>query len=217
MTDLSTITNADINIQEVDMLFSILFSLISVINPVGAIPIFLSLTGGIAQADIHRLAIKTALICISILSLSFLIGQYVLDFFSISLMSLKIAGGIIIMISGMALIQDRALRSDVHQPEKDKDPTLTPLALPFLAGPGSMSFLISLKAGGNSYPQIAMALGSILIAGLFIYLVLNSARWIKRRCGEKIIESVSKITGFIVLAIGIESIFHGLKIYIKDL
>ncbi len=204
------------------MILTIFLSLISVINPLGTIPIFLGLTSGHDSSELKKIAFKASIVSISILFISFFLGSYILDFFRISIMSLKLAGGLIISISGFALLKgkfsdhkgmSKRVKNDAFTKE---DPSLTPLAIPMLAGPGSMSFLISLQSNNISILKNITISISILLAGLVIFLILSSARAINNKLGASGLNSLSRVIGFIVIAIGIEYIGSGLKLYIQS-
>jgi multiple antibiotic resistance protein len=137
----------------------------------------------------------------------------VLAFFGISLNSLKIAGGLIIATSGFSLLsgsftrhkgmkrmsvqQDLATRSEV---------SLTPLAIPMLAGPGSISLLITMNQTLVTTNAYIIATSAILAVSIAVYLVLRSSQFIVKMLGASGINGVSRIIGFIVIAIGVEYI-----------
>lgn len=132
-------------------LFLICFAaLFSVINPLGTLPIFIGLTNSKSKNEIKRTALWTSLNTFIILLISFIAGKYILSFFGISLNSLKIAGGIIIASSGFALLTGSfSQHKGMKKREKDdafsrSEVSLTPLAIPMLAGPGSISLLYNL-------------------------------------------------------------------------
>ena len=126
-------------------LFSNYVSLVSLINPLGAIPVFLSLTNGHPSNWIQKQILKTSLNVFVICVISFLIGNYVLDFFGISINALKIAGGIIICRSGFQLLNAKHKKDIGKKIQTEsilkEDISFTPLAMPLLSGPGSISFL----------------------------------------------------------------------------
>jgi MarC family membrane protein len=124
-------------------LFLLIFgALFSVINPLGAVPIFVGLTQDDSSNERQRISFWTAINVFLILFISFFIGQYVLTFFGISIDALRIAGGFIIVNSGFSLLnrkftKGRGVRKDVeNDAQKRNDIALTPLAIPMLAGPG---------------------------------------------------------------------------------
>lgn len=186
-------------------------SLVSLINPIGAIPVFLSLTANHPQEWVRRQIFKTSLNVFVICALSFLIGNFILDFFGISINALKIAGGIIISRSGFQLLSakhkkdvSKKIQSESMQKE---DISFTPLAMPLLSGPGSISFLINLSIQTNyAFTATSYAIISILLASITIFLILMLAPKILSYMGQAGLKAMSKIMGFIVLSIGIQLI-----------
>lgn len=200
-------------------MFSVLLSnyvsLVSLINPLGAIPVFLSLTSNHPKDWIRKQIFKTSLNVFVICIVSFLIGNYVLDFFGISINALKIAGGIIISRSGFQLLNakhkkdvGKKIQSESLQKE---DISFTPLAMPLLSGPGSISFLINLSIQTNyDFTTSTYAIISILLASISIFIILKLAPKILLYMGQAGLKSMSKIMGFIVLAIGIQLIISSI-------
>jgi multiple antibiotic resistance protein len=194
-----------------DIFISIFAALISVINPLGTVPVFVGLTKEETISNRNKTAAWTSLNVFLILVISFFIGKYVLAFFGISLNSLKIAGGLIIATSGFSLLsgsftrhkgmkrmsvqQDLATRSEV---------SLTPLAIPMLAGPGSISLLITMNQSLATTNAYIIATSAILAVSIAVYLVLRSSQFIVKMLGASGINGVSRIIGFIVIAIGVE-------------
>lgn len=190
-------------------------SLVSLINPLGAIPVFLSLTSNHPKDWIRKQILKTSLNVFVICVVSFLIGNYVLEFFGISINALKIAGGIIISRSGFQLLNakhkkdvGKKIQSESLQKE---DISFTPLAMPLLSGPGSISFLINLSIQTNyDFTTSTYAIISIILASISIFIILKLAPKILSYMGQAGLKSMSKIMGFIVLAIGIQLIISSI-------
>jgi multiple antibiotic resistance protein len=186
-------------------------SLLSLINPIGAIPVYLSLTINHPKDWVKKQLLKTTLNVLVICILSYLIGNYVLSFFGISINALKIAGGIIIARSGFQLLNakhkgdvGKKLQAEAIQKE---DISFTPLAMPLLSGPGSISFLINLSfQTSETYNNMFLVLISILLASITIYVILFLAPKIFSYMGQAGLKAMSKIMGFIVLSIGIQLI-----------
>ena len=131
-------------------LFIYLFAaLFSVLNPIGTVPIFVGLTQDDDKNERSRISLWTAIDVFIILIISYFVGQYVLTFFGISLDALRIAGGLVIVSSGFSLLsgqlkKKRGINKSVETDmQKRNDIALTPLAMPMLAGPGSISLLIA--------------------------------------------------------------------------
>ena len=196
-----------------DLFIYVFAALFSVINPLGTVPIFVGLTKEDSNAEKSRTSIFTAINIFVILLIAFFTGKYILNFFGISIESLRIAGGLIIVTSGFALLtgtfnkhkgMDREkVKNDAYQRE---GVALTPLAIPMLAGPGSISFLIGLNEEYSIFIDQLVIVLSILTVCFATFLVLRSAPFIVKWLGASGINAISRIIGFIVIAIGIEYI-----------
>jgi len=195
-----------------ELFIYIFAALFSVINPLGAIPIFVGLTQEDSKAERSRISFWTAVNVFIILIISFFVGQYVLAFFGISIDALRIAGGFIIVNSGFSLLnrkftRGRGVNKEVeNDAQKRNDIALTPLAIPMLAGPGSISLLIAMYQDYQELDQRAIACGAMAAVALVIFLVMRSAHYLSGLLGASGIVAISRIIGFIVIAIGVQYI-----------
>ncbi len=194
-------------------LFIYLFAaLFSVLNPIGTVPIFVGLTQHDDKKERSRISLWTAIDVFIILVISYFIGQYVLTFFGISIDALRIAGGLIIVSSGFSLLtgkfsKKRGINKKVESEIQHRnDIALTPLAIPMLAGPGSMSLLIAFYQEHHEPMEILSATLAILAVSIVIFLILKSAHYLAKILGASGIVAISRIVGFIVIAIGIQYI-----------
>lgn len=175
-------------------------------------PIFIGLTQENTKKERSRISIWTAINVVIILTISFFVGEYVLKFFGISIDALRIAGGIVIMNSGFALLsggfsKNRGVNKEVqHDAQSRSDIALTPLAIPMLAGPGSISLMIATHQDNSGTLNQLLVCLAVLAIGLSIFLILRSADYISKVLGASGIVAISRIMGFIVLAIGIQYI-----------
>lgn len=191
----------------------LLMALLSVMNPLGTVPVFVGLTQDHSSSERNKIGFKTSINVLIILLISFFFGKYILVFFGISLNSLKIAGGLIIALSGFSLLSGEFNKHKGMKKEKVKedlrtrtDISLTPLAIPMIAGPGTISLLITYNQEYEGIMNIAIILGAILTATFFIYVTLRSSFYIVKKMGASGINALSRIIGFIVIAIGVEFI-----------
>jgi multiple antibiotic resistance protein len=194
-----------------------LLVLLSIINPLGTIPLFISLTKDF-EGNTTFIAAKSALYSTIIMTIFFYFGPHILKFFGISLMGLQLAGGIIVAISGYAMIESKIekhkgiKKKNLLSEEKNTDPSFIPIAMPMLAGPGSISFLI----GENfkieqSFYAFAEMLFSILLSGIVIFITLASAKYISKNINETGIKAFSRFIGFFIMAIGAEMVISVIK------
>jgi len=198
--------------------------LFSVINPLGTVPVFVGLTQDETRKERDVISFWTAVNTLVILIIAFFAGKYVLNFFGITLNSLRIAGGLIITTSGFALLtgsfskhkgMDKArVQEDV---QKRSDISLTPLAIPMLAGPGSISLLITFNQEYSGGSELLIALAAIIMVCVTAYLILKSSHYIVKLLGASGINAISRIIGFIVIAIGVEYVSSSVVSLLKSI
>jgi len=201
----------------------LLGALFSVLNPFGVIPFFVGLTQDYDKSERSRVSFWTAINVCVILLISFFAGEYVLRFFGITIPALRIAGGILIASSGFGLLNANPKKRKGISKEVEEDLlsrnsiALTPLAMPMLAGPGSISLLIAFNQDHNSTSEILASSFSILIVSLIIFLILRSAHYLAKYLGASGIVAISRIVGFLTVAIGIQYIISSVLTIIRGI
>jgi multiple antibiotic resistance protein len=206
--------------------FTILIGLFSLINPLGALPVYISLTSDFSEKSklntLKRTCVYICLICL----VSYFLGVYFLHFFGITIPALRVAGGLIIFRSGWQLLNvqhKKEIKTNIKEIADVKDDiSFSPLAMPLLAGPGSMSFLITLYSNrsGNlndALFQDMFAVTAILIVCFSIYHVFKFAPRLMKYTGQAGLTSLSKIMGFIVTGIGVQMILSSLTMVIQNM
>lgn len=200
-----------------ELFFAVVAALFSVVNPLGAIPVFLAMTPTHSLAERRSTALHASLYFLLILTAFFLAGTSILQFFGITLTSLRIAGGIIIFGSGAQLLsgkmsQSRAITSDVKAEALVKeDISFTPLAMPLLSGPGSISLMIGYFSEYPEWSSRGVIFAALFSVGLLVFLILRTSPLIFKILGVAGIRAISRIMGFIVMAIGIELIISSIR------
>lgn len=204
-----------------DIFIYLFAALFSVLNPIGTVPIFVGLTQNDSKSERSRISLWTAIDVAIILIIAFFAGKYVLSFFGISIEALRIAGGLMILSSGFSLLSGkfskrRGINKEVEEDvQRRNEIALTPLAMPMLAGPGSISLLIAFYQEHHSTNDIIWSVAAILAVALVIFVMLRSAHYLARNLGASGIVAISRIVGFIVVAIGIEYIVSAIVSIIK--
>jgi len=205
-------------------LFIYLFAaLFSVLNPIGTVPIFVALTEGYTSAERAKVSLITSINVLIILLISFFIGQYVLSFFGITITALRIAGGIIITSSGFGLLNGNFNKNQGINKKVEKEAqsrtniALTPLAMPMLAGPGSISLLIAYYQEHNTTSEIIISSIAITVVAITIYLILRSAHYLAKLLGSSGIVAISRIIGFLTIAIGIQYIISAILTIVRGI
>lgn len=202
--------------KKMEIFIYLFAALFSVLNPIGTVPIFVGLTHDYSKRERSRVSLLTAFNVFVILIISFFIGQYVLTFFGITISALRIAGGIIIASSGFSLLNGRfnknkginkKVEEEIHA---RNEIALTPLAMPMLAGPGSISLLIAFYQEHHTPLEIVFSCLAILTVALLIFIILKSAHYLARILGTAGIVAISRIIGFLTIAIGIQYIISSI-------
>ena len=189
-----------------EVLLATFSTLFSIVNPFGAMPVFLTLTADDRAAERARTALRACLYMVGILSVAFFGGQYILNFFGINIQHLRIAGGILLMRSAFELLTPGANRDrvgpDALEESKQKDDiSFTPLAMPMLSGPGSMAICIGLIR--PTYTDKAMTIVGFVLVALAAFVILVSSLRLTRVLGRPGMAAMARIIGFITLAIGV--------------
>lgn len=203
--------------------FTVFAALFSVVNPLGTMPVFIGVTENNTPAERKLTALRASIYMLIILTVSYFAGKFIIQFFGISIESLRIAGGLIITTSGFALLtgnfskhkgMDKTIQDEARAKE---DSSLTPLAIPMLAGPGSISLLISLNENYSDLLYTLIVFLTIPSIALVTYLILRSSNFIFSKMGASGLNSISRIIGFIVIAIGIEYIITSIKALVQQM
>jgi len=199
--------------KTMDIFLYVFAALFSVINPLGTVPVFVGLTSDESTQERNKTSLLTTINVVVILIISFFAGTYLLAFFGISLNALRIAGGMIIVTSGFALLtgtfskhkgmKNKRVQKDLDKREKF---SLTPLAIPMLAGPGSISLLITFNQQYQNTVEIIWIVMAVFAVGLATFIILRSSHYISKFLGASGINAISRIVGFIVISIGVEYI-----------
>lgn len=197
--------------KQMELFIMIFGALFSVMNPFGTVPVFVSLTQEQNKKERNKIAFWTSVNVLIILLISFFIGEFLLLFFGITLNALKIAGGLIIASSGFALLTGEFTkhkgmkRKKIEEDLKTRSEiTLTPLSIPMIAGPGTISLLITYKQEYDNISDMVIIISAIILATICIYLILKSSFIIAKSLGASGINALSRIIGFIVIAIGVQ-------------
>lgn len=205
------------------LLLSTYAALFPICNPLGNAAIFVSITSSLNDAERRRQAFKGVLYMLALLLAFFAAGTWILTFFGISLDGVRIAGGLIVCRVGMQLLSPK--KSDHHTPEEEAeakskpDVSFSPLALPLLAGPGSLSVVISMSASVRG--DYVISYGAISAGIFLVCLTCLATLWQSKRLldflGVNGANALTRIMGFLLLCMGVQFIIAGVTGLIKTL
>lgn len=195
-------------------------SFFTLINPLGTMPVFMSMTADLSVADRNKTAKKASIVSlITIIAFAFT-GQLLFNFFGISVNSFRVVGGVIFFIMGMDMLQARLGRVKIKDDEVKSyitDISITPLAIPMICGPGAITNSIVLMEDANTLPKQIVLIISIILIMFLTYLILYSSSKLIKLLGETGINVMMRIMGLIVMVIAVEFFFSGLKPIILDI
>jgi multiple antibiotic resistance protein len=195
-------------------------SFFTLVNPLGTMPIFMTMTAKLDIANRNKTAKKASIVSfITILIFAFS-GQLLFKFFDISVNSFKIVGGVIFFIMGMDMLQARLGQVKIKDSEIKSyvnDISITPLAIPMICGPGALTNAIVLMEQATSFDKKIILISSIFIVMLLTYLILLGSSKIIKFLGETGNNVLMRLMGLIVMVIAVEFFFSGLKPIILEM
>jgi len=208
----------------IGFIFLVVAGLLPIANPFSTAPLFASLTAKMKPAEQISQANRACRYMAIILIGAFFLGAAILDFFSITIPAIRLAGGLVILYIGFGMLFPSS-QEVVEEIEVDvakrKDFAFTPLAVPMLSGPGSIAVVLEMSArvaqNDSRMEQIAGALVvtlGILITVLISWLVLRGSRTMVKRIGPAGIDAMTRMLGFLLICIGVEFASAGVNGFI---
>ncbi|KAA3613813.1 MAG: antibiotic resistance protein MarC [Calditrichaeota bacterium] len=199
-------------------------SFFTLINPLGVMPVYMTMTSGLTTKERTKTARKAVITSFFILLAFAFSGQLLFDFFGISVDSFRIAGGIIFFMVGQDMLHARLTTVKVREDEIHKyvnDISITPLAIPMLAGPGSITNAIVLMEDAGTFELKMVLIGTLISVLVITFIILWGAAKISKFLGETGNNILMRIMGLIVMVIAVEFFFSGLgpilrKIFITN-
>lgn len=195
-------------------------SFFTLINPLGTMPIFLTMTTELSAEDRTRTARKASVVAfITIVTFAFT-GQLLFNFFGISVNSFRMVGGVIFFLMGMDMLQARLGKVKVKDSEVHTyvdDISITPLAIPMICGPGALTNAIILMEDAHTILLKVALIGSVILVMIVTYLILYSSSKIIKLLGQTGINVMMRLMGLIVMVIAVEFFFSGLKPILQDI
>ncbi len=192
--------------------------LLTILNPIAAAAIMLSLVSPpITKIDIEVISRKTSLAVLLSSLIIVIFGDLLLRFFGINVFSIKIIGGIILLIIAINMIQGKFVEKTRHSATEKKeakekeDISIIPLAIPILVGPGTMATLLVFRIKSTSVVDILLLFVSIVFSTLVVYITLRNAVFIMNILGITGLKIITRVMGLIVGAIGSQFIVSGVK------
>ncbi len=190
-------------------------TLLAIVNPLGVVPIFVSLTGEMVEIERRHIARTTSIAVAVVLVLATLLGKPLLNFFGVSIASFRVGGGILLLMMAIAMMQAKHTQSkqtpeEAEEAEEKESIAVVPIAMPLLAGPGAISTVI-IYADQSFHPlHLGLIIGSSLIVALLTWFSLKAAIPVSRSMSRTGINIATRLMGLLLAAISVEFIAGGL-------
>jgi multiple antibiotic resistance protein len=196
-------------------------ALFPIVNPIGTAPIFLGLTQSCEDAERNRLARAVAINSFFLLLGSVVVGSHVLEFFGISLPAVRVGGGLVVTAFGWKLLNsapDSGGQTAARSAPMDDSDAFYPLTMPLTVGPGAISVAVTLGSQRPEHPSVADflvaasgALVGLLAIAATVYLCFRFARRLVSSLGHEGTQVFVRLSAFILLCIGIQILWSGIK------
>ncbi|WP_300017344.1 MarC family protein [uncultured Roseobacter sp.] len=185
-----------------------------VIDPIGLAPLFVALTHGMTTAARRRIALRATLIGILILLAFAAFGEALLSFIGISMPAFRVAGGILLFLTALDMLFERRTKRREDKQEEDRDdPSVFPLAIPLIAGPGAIASVILLMGQRPGVEGAALVLGATGIVMLIVMGFFLASGMIERALGKTGVTVVTRLLGMLLAALSVQFVLDGLSAF----
>lgn len=201
--------------MDLDLFIPAFVTLFVVMDPIGISPLFMALTQGKTVQQRRAIALRACAIAGVLLTLFAFLGENVLNFLGISMPAFRIAGGILLLLTALDMLFERRTQRRKDQTEEgvesDDDPSVFPLAMPLIAGPGSIATVILLSGQGDGFSGVALALSVMALVLLIAFILFNAAPLLERLLRETGIKVVTRLLGMLLSALAVQFVLEGLR------
>jgi len=196
-------------------------SLFTLINPIGIVPIFIATTDEYSKKERDIIAFKSVLFAFFVLILFGVLGEFIFSFYDITIHGFRIAGGLLLLKISFDMIESKRSRTrttpmEEKAAEEKNEIAYTPLAIPLIAGPGSIASIMILSSESSHWNHkitLFLALGTVL---LITFLTLKLSKYLTKTFGRAGLRIMQRIMGLILMVISIEFILKGVKDSIQN-
>ncbi len=199
--------------MELSVLITAFVTLFVIIDPIGLTPLFAALTHGMSSQERRSIAVRACATAAVLLSLFAVFGEAVLGFVGISMPAFRVAGGVLLFLTALDMLFERRSKRREDQADERPDPSVFPLSIPLIAGPGSIATMILLTgqhSGLSALFLILLVMVAVLIVTLLFFL---SAGLLERLVGKTGINVITRLLGMLLAALSVQFVLDGLKAF----
>lgn len=201
----------------IELFTTAFITLAVIIDPPGCAPIFASLTAGTDAAHRRKMAIRSSIVAWCILVFFALLGEPLLRTLGISLSAFRLAGGIMLFMIALDMVFERRTErreeraKEIEGTPEAEDISVFPMAIPMIAGPGSIASIMLLTARADTLVEDAIVLGALTLVLLLTLIALLLAGPLMRLIGAKLEAMITRILGVILAALAAQFVLDGLE------
>jgi len=192
-----------------------LFTILIVVDPLSLVPLYISLTNGMSNAEKHKTIRTSVLVAFVVLSVFIVFGPIILNFFGISPGAFYIAGGLLFFLISIDMLFGQMTRA---KPQESDDPAertsvaIFPLAIPMLSGPGAITtiMLFTSQGGSNQWLTMGMMFVAVIITLTIAFISMHASKILLRILGKTGVSVIERMMGLLVSGLAIEFVYKGL-------
>ena len=192
------------------ILISAFVTLLVIIDPIGLAPMFVALTKGADAAHRRAVALRACATGAIVLTIFGLFGEAVLEFIGISMPAFRIAGGILLFLTALDMLFERRTVRRKGQSANADDPSVFPLGIPLIAGPGAIATMILLTGQADDAFDVIAIHGVMLAVIVLVLIFFLAARLIERAIGDTGINVITRLLGMLLAALSVQFVLDGL-------
>lgn len=189
-------------------------TLFVIIDPIGLTPIFLALTQGASSGERRSIALRSTLTAMFLLALFTAFGEAVLGFAGISMAAFRVAGGVLLFLTALDMLFERRTKRRENQGEEAievEDPSVFPMSIPLIAGPGSIATVILLAGQKPGIEGFALVMGVVVAVLLVMLAMFLASGLLERLLGKTGINVVTRLLGMLLAALSVQFVLDGLR------
>ncbi|MGR3804579.1 MarC family protein [Marinibacterium profundimaris] len=204
--------------MDVQFVLSAFVTLFVIIDPLGMTPLFVALTRGASREARRSIALRSCFVAFLVLTLFAVLGDKILNYVGISMPAFRVAGGILLFLTALDMLFERRTkrREDQAGPsaaDPTDDPSVFPLAIPLIAGPGALASMILLTGEHPGIEGLAVTLGVMMAVLALVFLLFLVSSLLERAMGQTGTNVVSRILGMLLAALSVQFVMDGLAAF----
>ena len=204
--------------MDVQFVMTAFVTLFVVIDPLGMTPLFVALTQGMTAEARRNIALRSCAVALVVLKLFAVFGDKVLGYAGISMPAFRVAGGILLFLTALDMLFERRTKRREDQADKghtdpDDDPSVFPLAIPLIAGPGAIASMILLTGQHPGIEGLFVTLGVMVSVIALVFVLFLASPLLERAMGQTGTNVVTRILGMLLAALSVQFVMDGLAAF----